>query len=85
MAKVVKRQATVMVLGASAPLVVSCILAERAGRKKAAIQARRLMANVAPQIDRLAAERARWKNDLLFVEILEWALQSPMLNPRPKS
>jgi hypothetical protein len=74
-----------MVLGASAPIVVSIILAQRAGKKKVVIQARKLKRAVGPQFDRMAEERGRWKSDLTFGEVLEWALQSPVLNPRPKS
>jgi hypothetical protein len=80
----VKRHATAMALGASAPLVVSFILAQRLGKKKVVIQARKLKRAVGPQFDRVAEERGRWKSDLTFGEVLEWALQSPVLNPRPK-
>lgn len=80
----VKTYATAMVLGASAPIVVAVILAQRVGRKKVAVQARRAMAKVGPQIDRAAEERQRWKNDLVIGELITWALESPVFNPRPK-
>ncbi len=82
--KQVKRHATAMVFGASAPVVVSIILAQRVGKKRVVIQARKIKRAVGPQFDRMAEERGRWKSDLSFGEVLEWALQSPMLNPGPK-
>ena len=79
-----KTYVTAMILGASAPLVVGFILAQRAGRKQVVRQARRAMEKMVAQFDRAAEERERWRNDLVFGELLEWALESPLFNPRPK-
>jgi len=81
----VKRHAGAMALGAAAPLVVTTILLQRMGRRKIVLQVRRLKTNLGPHIDRVAEERERWKSDLSVGEVIEWALQSPMFNPRPKA
>ena len=81
----VKRSAAAILLGASAPLVVMVILAQRMGRRKVVQQARRLKTNLGPHIDRVAAERDEWRSDLSLGEVIEWALQSPLFSPRPKS
>ncbi len=73
-----------MALGASAPLVVTFILVQRVGRRKVAVQARRLMTNLSPHVERVANERDRWRSELAIGELIEWALQAPALNPRPK-
>jgi hypothetical protein len=80
----VKTYATAMVLGAAAPVVVAAILAQRAGRKRVTVQARRVMQKMGPQFDRAAEERQRWKNEVVLGELIEWALESPVFNPRPK-
>jgi hypothetical protein len=80
----VKTYATAMICGAAAPVVVAAILAQRAGRKRVTIQARRLMKNLGPQVERVSDERNRWRSELALGEIIEWALNSPALNSRPK-